>query len=162
MFEGEWGKADGYARQAHLVRVNAWRQRQKAKGLMPSSGRASGSTKPNLPQDTLEASGSKANTATLEAIRDDPKALRSDRIQAVRLLAQLEGGKASSDRDEVVVWMQREKTLQLIDPPQRLAWLLGELREDEGEGAPAPLEGEGDARVPVASSVGAGGHPRAE
>ena len=140
VFQGEWGKADGYARQAHLVRVNAWRQRQKRKGLVPSSDPASGSTKPRTGQEAQTARSLKANVTTLEAIRDDPKALRSDRINAVRLLASLSGQEASSGVDGVVLWRERHATLSLIPEAQRLAWLLGELREEEGE--PSPLEGD--------------------
>ena len=162
VYEGEWAKASGQQRARHATRVNAWRQRQKDKGLQPSSGSAFGSGKREEGQDKLEGVRQKANTATLEAIRDDAKALRSDRIQAIRLLAQLEGGKASSDVDEVSVWLQRERVLSMLDPHERLGWLLGQLREEEEQGHTPPLEGRGDARVAAASSVPAGAHPREE
>jgi hypothetical protein len=78
-FDGDWAKADGKARQAHMTRVAAW----KARHPEASSQGAKASRDPALAQAQSQAEERAAHLSTLQAVIDEPGALASDRIRAI-------------------------------------------------------------------------------
>ena len=136
-YQGDWAKATGQERQAHMQAVAAWKKAQGVKPTPQASSGRNGSVEPSARQhtDTLEAGASADASASLEAlrqIRDDKKALRSDRIRAAEALLRSSTAQASSATDEVALWMAMRTTLEAIPPGDALGWLLGELGEVVG------------------------------
>ena len=147
-YQGEWAKATGQQRQAHMQAVAAWKKAQGHKPTPQASSGRNGTVEPSARQhtDTLEADASanadaSASLEALRSIRDDKKALRSDRIRAAEALLRSSGAQASSATDEVALWMAMRTTLEAIPPGDALSWLLGELGEEASTTARS-LEGE--------------------
>ncbi len=138
VFQGDWGKADGKARQAHMTLIAAW----KAANGEPTRSPSSATVEPNERHagntPSLEGSELAASTRVLEAIRDDPKALRSDRIRAAEALMRSATAKASSGDDHVALWVAQRMTLEALPPADRMSALLGAL-EEVGEEMPAAV-----------------------
>ena len=141
-YQGDWAKATGQERQAHMQAVAAWKKAQGVKPTPQASSGTNGTVEPSARQHThtLEADAS-ASLEALRSIRDDKKALRSDRIRAAEALLRSSTAQASSATDEVALWMAMRTTLVAIPPGDALGWLLGELGEVVG-GTGHALEGE--------------------
>ena len=126
VFDGDWQSATGVQKGQHSERVRQWRKRQAAKGQSPmgaASGQPVSRTSPVDPTRTV-----------LEAIRDDPKALASDRIRASQALIGLDRGEEQAGvQDSDLV--QLRAVLETLPPEERLAWLQGERAEHAAVGA---------------------------
>ena len=115
VFAGDWGKADGKTRQAHLVKVNAWKRRNEQK--------------PQTRMDTRseQAERHADNLATLRAIQASSKSLASDRIRAVEAEQRILLREAEEERQrEHGPLIDLRLALELIPPHERVA-ALGEL-----------------------------------
>ena len=129
VFDGDWQSATGVQKGQHSERVRQWRKRQAAKGQSPM-GAASGQP---VSRAGLGAPPADPTRSVLEAIRDDPKALASDRIRAAQALIGLDRGDAEQgpvDSDLV----QLRLVLEQLTPSERLAWLQGERAEHAAVG----------------------------
>ena len=151
VYPGEWAKATGHERQAHMQAIAAWK---KAQGVKPQaqalSGR-DGSVEPSARQHTgplkADASDQRQSLEALRSIRDDKKALRSDRIRAAEALLRSTSAQASSVGDEASLWLARRSAIEALPPGDALSWLLGELNEEAG--AP-PVRSKEEERAPSA------------
>jgi hypothetical protein len=133
--------------------VAAWKKSQGIKPEPKASSGGDGSAKRSGVQDTdpLEGIASAASVRTLEGIRDDPNALRSDRIRAAEALLRVASAQASSGGDEAGQWLAMRDALMVIPPADALGYLLGALGEDANDAH--PLEGEeAGAHEPMPSS----------
>jgi hypothetical protein len=86
VFPGDWAKADGHARQAHMTRIAAWKK---------ATGQGQRAT-PDAPEARIAAvvGEREADVAALQGLIDAPGTLGSDRIRAIeakqRILARQE------------------------------------------------------------------------
>ncbi len=135
VFQGDWNSATGKQKGDHSERVREWRRRQEAKGggrMGAASGqpvsRTTSAPSPSGPADPTRT--------VLEGIRDDTKALASDRIRASQALIALDRGDAEAGvQDSDLV--QLRLVLEQLTPEERLAWLQGERAEHAWVGGDA-------------------------
>jgi hypothetical protein len=132
VFDGDWSKADGRARQAHMTRVAAWKARHPELDHRPAGkGRKAASSDLRSEagsQDEEHAARSK-HLATLEAIVHEPGALASDRIRAIeareRILSKQAEEKALEAHGPLIALGE---ALRAIPTDQRVEALAGLLR----------------------------------
>ena len=132
VFAGDWAKATGKERQAHMVVVNAWKARQEestgdaqspmAAGSARDAGGAQGGNAAPQP------SGDAQTRAVLISIRDDADAHDSDRIRAAQALIGMER-EAEGRADAPSPLVALKQVLDTLAPEERLAWLQGERLE---------------------------------
>ena len=120
VYQGDWQSATGVQKGAHSEAVRQWKLRQ---GLPVGGRMPSGSEQP-VPRIPSAAPGDAASRRVLEGIRDDAKALASDRIRATQALIALDRGEEQAVQDSDLV--QLRAVLETLDPSERLAWLQGE------------------------------------
>lgn len=124
VFQGDWNSATGAEKGRHSERVRQWRKRQEAKG----GGRMAASSEQPVSRLRPDDPAVAASRTVLESIRDDRKALASDRIRATQALLALDRGDAAAGvQDSDLV--QLRAVLETLDPSERLAWLQGERVE---------------------------------
>lgn len=128
VFEGDWAKATGHERQAHMTRVAAWKARQpeasgpsaKAKGHGRSGGAQSRTAKPSGRDAPHGHDRDADDLATLDAIIASSKSLASDRIRAVdskqRILNRLEAERVTHEHGELLALRD---ALSLVPEGQR-------------------------------------------
>jgi hypothetical protein len=140
VFQGDWAKADGHARQAHMTLIAKWKSAnsEASSAAATRNERHAGSADLSKAQAQGDADAdTSASLEALRAIRDDKKALRSDRIRASEALLRSAGAQASSGGDEVALWLAMRTTLEALPPADALSVLLGAL-EEVGEEVPGP------------------------
>jgi hypothetical protein len=138
VYAGDWKTATGAEKGAHAEAVRQW----KLRNGVPVGGRmAAGSEQPVARKATPDAAppsappGDAASRRVLEEIRDDHRALASDRIRAAQQLIALDRGQeaqGAGDSDLVTL----RSVLELLTPTERLAWLQGERAEHAAGSAP--------------------------
>jgi hypothetical protein len=137
VFEGDWNSASGAEKGRHSERVRQWRKREEARVAAEAQRRmAAGSEQPVARKATPaapSAPGDAASRRVLEEIRDDHRALASDRIRATQALLQLDRGEAQQGPAASDLVTLRE-VLELLTPSERLAWLQGERLAHAGGG----------------------------
>lgn len=129
VFEGDWSKADGHQRQAHMQAVAAWKRDYAPKSTVLKGHAGSGSTEPS------EAQARHAeDLQTLDGIIASSKSLASDRIRAVeakqRILARVEAEALESEHGELVLLRH---TLDTLPSDERMHALTTVLRVSEGD-----------------------------
>ena len=127
VFDGDWQSATGVQKGQHSERVRQWRKREEARVERDAQRRiAAGLDQPvsRLRPDGDAAPPHDQTRAVLEAIRDDPNALASDRIRAAQALIGLDRGAEAEAVDSDLV--QLRAVLETLEPHERLAWLQGE------------------------------------
>ena len=155
VFEGDWGKADGKARQAHLVRVNAWKQRNglwgKGASSKPSGGKGydpsvaavlgSGAGSAPLTHDTT------LGLETLRTVAADPAAPASARVTAASALraAEHEAARTAAEEERARV----TAALAAAPLPDRLMLLERIVRRDEPEGWVSVFAGTTQGQTPA-------------
>jgi hypothetical protein len=140
VYAGDWKTATGAEKGAHAEAVRQW----KLRNGVPVGGRmAAGSEQPVARKATPDAPSAgappppadAASRRVLEEIRDDHRALASDRIRAAQQLIALDRGQeaqGAGDSDLVTL----RSVLELLTPTERLAWLQGERAEHAAGSAP--------------------------
>ena len=151
VFEGDWGKADGRARQAHLTKVNAWKRRQPAssqgtsvgKGYDPSVAAVLGSGAGSAPltHDTT------LGLETLRTVAADPAAPASARVTAASALraAEHEAARTAAEEERARV----TAALAAAPLPDRLMLLERIVRRDEPEGWVSVFAGTTQGQTPA-------------
>ena len=127
VYEGDWQTATGAQKGAHSEAVRQWKLRQ---GLPVGGRMGAGSSQP-VPRLPSAQPGSDPTRTVLEGIRDDTKALASDRIRASQALIALDRGDAEQGAQDSDL-VQLRAVLETLDPTERLAWLQGERAEHVG------------------------------
>lgn len=130
VFQGDWNTSTGTEKGLHAEAVRQWKLRQGLK----VGGRMGATSSQPVSRTTDGDAFDPANRQVLMDIRDDPRALASDRIRATQALLQLERGAevVGSDSDLVAL----RAVLETLRPEERLAWLQGErLAQAQGVGA---------------------------
>lgn len=143
VFQGDWGKATGKERQAHMTLVAAWKARQPGgdgdaqSRMAASSGRLATPVAMPVPTGTAGTAGDAATRSVLVAIRDNANAHDSDRIRAAQALIALdrEAEQATGAGPSHLVALRQ--VLDTLEPHERLAWLQGERLGHLQEGGAA-------------------------
>jgi hypothetical protein len=120
VFEGDWSTASGKERQAHMVRINAWKFANSA--VTPGADSDAAQTRMNAGNE--EAERHAADLATLDSVINSAKALNSDRIRAIeakqRILAKVYEEEARKEHGPL---LELRNALDLLPPDERVAAL---------------------------------------
>jgi hypothetical protein len=127
-YEGDWSKASGQERQAHMTRVAKWKARNGipsgAKGK-PESGEGVQAPQPGMV--SLDAERAR-DLHDLQAVINGPKSLASDRIRAIeskqRILQRVEEEQAQQEYGELLALRQALDALPEGERVQALHALL--------------------------------------
>lgn len=147
VFQGDWNSATGVEKGQHSERVRQWRKREEARAEAERQRRmGAGSEQPvsRLSPDAAPPAGLPADAASrrvLEEIRDDHRALHSDRIRAAQQLIALDrGAEAQGSGESDLVTLRA--ILETLPVHERLAWLQGErLQAAQGDARGAAASG---------------------
>jgi hypothetical protein len=119
VFDGDWAKATGTQRQAHMTLVAAWKARNGVQGATPR--RQGQSAKAGAAQGQAQSQDEErtAHLSTLQQVIDAPGALASDRIRAVEA------------RERILSKQAEEQALEAHGPLVALGDALRALPEGE-------------------------------
>lgn len=126
--EGRGAWLSGRSKRARAARLT--------EGATDPPGRERDGSSRTVAGSAAQASPPPDDTDPLAILRHEAKhaPLPSDRIRAATELARAERAALEVETDEARLWLARRDTLLTLPPHERLAWLLGEMKEEEGEG----------------------------
>ena len=129
VFDGDWAKADGHARQAHMTAIAAWKAKNDVQGPTPRASRAArGGTEAQSQAGNGDEERA-AHLRTLQAVIDEPGALASDRIRAIeareRILARDAEEKQAEAHGPLVALGDALRALPMEERVGALDGLLG-------------------------------------
>ena len=127
VFQGDWAKADGHARQAHMTLIAAWKARQpEGSDVGSAQGRRAKASAAQAKAQSHDEERER-HLSTLQSVIDEPGALSSDRIRAVEA------------RERILSRQAEEQALEVHGPLVALGEALRALPMEERVGALSTL-----------------------